>query len=148
MNKYKFINSESLANSITNLLKSEMDKIHFIPEFRECELTDAWLKEYVHDRIEDANEEMDIVLDAAYDPCTTAFFRIDVDYNKHITGTENERDDAQFKDLVKRIKDEDHHTQTKSDLEFINTWYLATFAQDNIVKPFIEMLDEWQKEWA
>lgn len=147
MNEYKFINSESLAKSITDLLKAEMGKINILPDVLEYELTDEWLKNHVDECLQNANEVMDMILDAAYDPYDASFFRIDIDYNKHIRGIE-ERDDAQFKDLVKRIREEDHHAQTKSDLEFINAWYLENFAKDNIVNPFVRQVKEWQEDWA
>ena len=142
MNVYKFINAESMKVAITTLLQDEIAKIKFPPRFRETKLTDAWISEYVDDRLVDANEEMDIILHLAYEPSSTAIFRIDVAYNKHINGIE-ERDDEQYKELVRRIDHEDHHAQTASDLLFINTWYLDTFAKDNIVKPFVSIVKKW-----
>lgn len=147
MNEYKFINAESMRIAITELLKAEIKKIHFPPEFVESELTEGWLHRYVSDRIEDANLEMDIDLDVAYEPTTTAFYRIDVDYNKHITGVA-ERDEKQFQDLVNRINNEDHHAQTKSDLEFLGKWYLDNFAKHDIIDPFVSFVKEWADEWA
>lgn len=145
MNEYKFINSESLAKSITDLLKAEMGKIHFPPEFVECELKDEWLQSYVDGLLQDADDTMDGMLIEEY----AISMGLVSDYNKHIFGVDNNNgDDAQFKDLVKRIREEDHHAQTKSDLEFLNTWYLENFAKDNIVNPFVKKVKKWAYDWA
>lgn len=146
MNEYKFINAESMRTVITELLKAETKKIHFPPEFEECELKEAWWHEYVGGCLENANEIIDMSLDMAYDPYGS-FDRVDCEYNKHITG-EFERNTEQFQDLVNRVRNEDQSEQTKADLEFLGKWYLDNFAKDEIINPFVKFVKEWAYEWA
>lgn len=136
MNKYKFINAEKLAEAIKKILQDEISKINLSSEFVETNLTNNWLDEYVDTCIGEANAGMDIMLHDVYRYNPAACYRIDVAYNKYITGVDL-RDADFFQIFVGNLDSEVQSAQTVLDLLFLNKWYLDNFAEDLIVKPFV-----------